>query len=193
MPITNSSRPRSGLRPVNVDPTHYRSGRWFLLAEGLVLIGVGLTALVEYWSGATGTPDGLPVLWLRVAPLHAAVLLAYGVAAVACVPWRRAATAVVAAGAIGFLLLFAIGTPAAAGATAGVRGAAAEPGPGPWGMDLGDSTLHTALLVYNLALLFWLATTALQGRVWVRRRMARRGRAAGSGSTTGAAKADHER
>jgi hypothetical protein len=167
---------------VNLDPAHYRSGRWFLLAQGLVLIGLGLAVFIQRWQGVAGTPDGVPVLWLRLTPLHAWVLLAFGVSAVAATPWRRAATAVVAVGAAGFLLLFAIGTPAAAGATAGVRGVAASPGPSLWGMDLGDSALHVGLLVYNLVLLFWLATTAMQGPVWVRRREAKRDRPTRAGS-----------
>ena len=46
--------------------------------------------------------------------------------------------------------------------------AAARPGVGAWGLDMRDAAVHLVLLVYNLMLLFWLATTALQGRVWVR-------------------------
>lgn len=180
-PTTKSSYPESRLRPVNLDPAHYRIGRWFLLGQGLVLIGLSLAALIQHWAGVSGTPDGMPVLWLRLTPLHAWVLLVFGVTAVAATPWRRAATAVVAAGVAGFLLLFAIGTPAAAGATAGARGTGL--GSSAWGMDLGDSALHLTLLVYNLVLVLWLATTAIQGRVWVRRRQGKRDQSRGTGSS----------
>jgi hypothetical protein len=179
---------------VNLDPAHYLSGRWFLLAQGLVLIGLSLTALIQHWAGAPGTPDGVAVLWLRLTPLHAWVLLVFGVAAVAATPWRRAATAVAAAGVAGFLLLFAIGTPAAANATAGARGPGLDSSA--WGMDLGDTTLHVGLLIYNLVLVLWLATTAIQGPVWVRRRQTKRNRATEVGSSDGSratAKSDRRR
>jgi hypothetical protein len=158
MPVTKSPQPGSRLRPVNQDPAHFRGGRWFLLAEGLALVALSAGALIAGWAGAPSGPDGVRVGMLSLAPAHSWALLGFGVAAVLAIVHRRAAVAVVALGVVGFLLLFAIGA-----------AAAARPGAGAWGLDMRDAALHLVLLVYNLMLLFWLATTALQGRVWVRR------------------------
>ncbi|MGI8816256.1 MAG: hypothetical protein ACR2G2_13530 [Pseudonocardia sp.] len=158
MPITKSPWPGSRLRPVNLDPAHYRSGRWFLLAEGLPLVALSLGALIAGWAGAAGGPDGVRVLMLSLTPTHSWVLLGFGVAAVLATMHRKATIAVAVVGAVGFLLLFAIGA-----------AAAARPGVGAWGLDMRDAALHVGLLVYNLVLLFWVASTAMQGRVWMRR------------------------
>jgi hypothetical protein len=146
------------LRPVNLDPAHYRVGRWFLLAEGLALITLSVSALVAGRAGAPSGPDGVRVLGLSLTPTHSWVLLGFGVVAALAAVHRRAAVAAVVVGVVGFLLLFAIGA-----------AAAARPGVSAWGLDMRDAALHLGLLIYNLILLCWLATTALQGRVWVRR------------------------
>lgn len=158
MPITKSRWPGSLLRPVNLDPAHFRSGRWFLLAEGIALVALSVSALIAGRAGAPGGPDGVRVLVLSLTPTHSWVLLGFGVAAALATMHRGATIAVTVLGVVGFLLLFAIGA-----------AAAARPGAGPWGLDMRDAALHLGLLVYNLVLLVWLATTALQGRVWVRR------------------------
>jgi hypothetical protein len=158
VPVTKSRWPGSRLRPVNLDPAHYRIGRWFLLAEGLALLALSLAALIGGWAGAPSGPDGVRVLVLSLTPTHSWVLLGFGVAAALASMHRGATIAVTVLGVVGFLLLFAIGA-----------AAAARPGVAAWGLDMRDAALHLGLLVYNLVLLFWLATTALQGRVWVRR------------------------
>jgi len=149
------------LRPVSDNPAHYRSGRWLLLAEGILLMilgGYGLIAAGMHphaWQ-----PTGVAVLVLHLAPVHSGVLLGYGVFGVAATVHRRSTVIVTGLGVVGFLLLFTIGVTAAARAR-----------PGPWGFDLGDSVLHGALLIVDLALLIWLLPDAMEGPSWIRRRI----------------------
>ena len=157
MPITKSARAGSRLRPVNLAPVHFRGGRWFLLAEGIALVALSGSALIAGRAGAPGGPDGVRALVLSLTPRHSWVLLGFGLAAALATLHRGATIAVTVLGVVGFLLLFAIGA-----------AAAARPGVAAWGLDMRDAALHLGLVVYNLVLLFWLATTALQGRVWVR-------------------------
>ena len=152
------------LRPVSLNPAHYRSGRWFLLAEGLVLLILGGYGLIAAAMHPVAGPTGVPVLGvLHLAPAHSGVLLGYGILAVLATIRRRPTVIITGVGTVGFLLLFTIGTAAAAR----VR-------PGPLGFDLGDSVLHGVLLAANLALLMWLLPDALEGPAWVRRRRAQR-------------------
>jgi len=146
----------SGLRPVSQNHEHYLSGRWFLLAEGLLLIALSIGGLV---SAATqpgdGDPRGAPVLIFWLTPMHSAVLLTFGVLAAAATLHRRSTIIVGSIGALGFLLLFALGAPAAT-----------APG-GPMGFDLHDVGLHAVLLGYNIGLMVWLIPDALEDESWV--------------------------
>jgi hypothetical protein len=149
----------SPLRPVSLNPSHYRSGRWFLLAEGGLLLVLGGGGVTSALAHPDADPAGAPVLWLALTPTHSGLLLGFGVLAVCAVARRRHTVIITGFGAVLFLLLFTIGT-----------GAAARHAPWVLGFDLRDSVLHAVLLVFNLALLMWLIPDALEGPAWVRRR-----------------------
>jgi hypothetical protein len=148
----------SPLRPISLNPSHYRSGRWFLLAEGGLLVVLGVWGLAAALAYPDAGPTGAPVLWLALNPAHSGLLLGFGVLAVFATIRRRPTVIITGVGAVAFTLLFMIGTVAAA------RSA-------PWllGFDPGDSVLHGLLLVFNLALLMWLVPDALEGPAWIRR------------------------
>lgn len=160
-PETKSPYDGSGspLRPVSLNLPHYRSGRWWLLGEGIVLVGLGVWGWVAAETHPHAGPAGAPVLMLHLAPLHSGVLLGYGILAIAAVLHRRSTVVVTGLGVVGLVLLFTIGT-----------AAAARSRPGPFGFDLRDSVLHGVLLGLDLALLIWLLPDALEGPEWVRRR-----------------------
>jgi hypothetical protein len=157
-PTTKTPRRDSPpLRPVSNDPGNFQVGRWWLLAEGLVVVLLGASGLLAAADQPGAGRAGADVLWLRLTTLHASVLLAFGVLCLLATPRRRAA-ALLTGATVGFLLLFTIGTVAA------VRTAS-----GPWGFDLRDSGLHVLLLVFNLALFRWLFPDGLEGPRWIRR------------------------
>ncbi|MDQ2707660.1 MAG: DUF4383 domain-containing protein [Actinomycetota bacterium] len=160
-PVTKSPYwgPKSSLRQVSQSPSHFRSARWFLLAEGLTVAALGIAGLVSSWAHPGVGRAGAPVLALSLTPVHSGVLLGFGLLAILASFRRRAAVTVAGFGVVCYLLLFAIGTVAA------VRHA-----PGPLGFDLGDSVLHAALMAVNLAVFIWLLPDALEGRAWVPRR-----------------------
>src|SRR5437868_12534063 len=107
MPVTAGHVPglTSGLRRVRTDPTRFRNGRWFLLAEGALVSAFGIAGLISAALHPHAGPTGAPVLGLATAPVHSAVLLAFGVAAIAAVGNRRAAVAVTALSAVAYMLL----------------------------------------------------------------------------------------
>jgi hypothetical protein len=148
----------SPLRPVSLNPSHFRTGRWWLLGEGLLLVTLGIwgfgSAAAQPHVGAAGAPVG----WLALTRAHSVVLLGFGLCAMVATIRRRPTVIVTGVGVVAFLLLFTIGTAAAARHT-------------PWvlGFDLRDSVLHAALLAFNLALLIWLVPDALEGPAWVQR------------------------
>jgi hypothetical protein len=152
-------RQSSRLRQVDLDPGHYRSGRWVLLTQGLVLSGLGAAGLVESLSRAWPA-GGAQVLMLRLTPLHSAVLLVFGLAAVVAPIRRRATNWVTGLSLIAAVLGFTIGVTAATNGPAGL-----------WGLDFGDAWLHAAVMIVDLCLLVWLMPDELQdpGWVWKRR------------------------
>jgi hypothetical protein len=149
---------RSRLRQVDLDPKHHRSGRWVLLAQGLVLCGLGVAGLLARGDAAAGAA-GQPVLMLRLTPLHSGALLAFGVLAVGATPWRRATNWITALSLVAATLAFTIGVTAATDSSYG-----------PWGMDFGDAWLHGSAMVIDLALLIWLLPDELQDPGWVWKR-----------------------
>jgi hypothetical protein len=86
----------SGLRRVPVDPGNFRNGRWFLLAEGVLVSAFGIGGLVSAALHPHAGPTGAPILGLASTPAHSAMLLAFGVVAIAAVANRRAAVIVTA-------------------------------------------------------------------------------------------------
>lgn len=68
-PLTQGPMGRltSGLRLVSRNPKHFRNGRWFLLAQGVLLIALGTAGFV---SAATQRPSHrCPSAGIRVDPL----------------------------------------------------------------------------------------------------------------------------
>jgi len=114
-------------------------------------------------------PGGDPGLVFWLPPMHSAVLLAFGVLAVAGIFGRRGTIMVGSIGAIGFLIMFALSAPAAT-----------QPS-GPMGLDLHDVGLHTVLLGYNVGLMVWLIPDALEDESWVAARRDAPGRSSASG------------
>jgi hypothetical protein len=148
----------SRLRQVDLDPSHYRVGRWLLLAQGLVLIGLGVAGL-RAGVGHPRPAGGAQVLMLRLTPLHAGALLAFGLLVVAAIGSRRATTWATAVSLLAAMLAFTIGVTAATDGPAG-----------PWGLDFGDAWLHAVVMVVDLALLVWLLPDELQDPAWMPRR-----------------------
>jgi hypothetical protein len=158
------------LRPVSQNPAHYRSGRWWLLGEGVLLVLLGCWGLASNAAHPHAGPAGAPVaVVLSLTAAHSGLLLGGGIVAVLATVRRRPTVIVTGAATLGLMLLFTIG----------VTAATAGPTPGPLGLDLRDAVLHAVLLMANLALLIWLLPDALGDPAWVvRRRRARSGSSA---------------
>jgi uncharacterized protein DUF4383 len=167
MPVTAGHVPglTSRLRTVPMDPRRFRSGRWFLLAEGVLVSAFAIAALIAAAQHPHAGPTGAPVLGLASTPAHSAILLALGVLAIGAVARRRAAVAVTALSAVAYLMLLFFSSVATA------RGM-----PTPLGFHAADILLHGVLAVVNLALLIWLIPDELGDKAWVPRRGRRRDR-----------------
>lgn len=167
MPVTAGHVPgvTSGLRRVPTDPKRFRSGRWFLLAEGALVSAFGIAGLVSAILHPHAGPTGAPVLGLASAPAHSALLLAFGVAAVAAVGNRRAAVTVTALSAVAYTVLLFFSSVASTRTM-----------PTPLGFHAADVVLHGVLAVVNLGLLMWLIPDELGDEAWVPRRRQGRGR-----------------
>ena len=159
-PVTQGpvGRLTSGLRLVSRNPGHFRQGRWFLLAEGVLLIALGIAGFFSAATHPDAPPAGAPVLVLALTPWHSAILLGFGVLAVAGTLQRHAAIIVTALGAVGFVVLVFIGAVAAA-----------HHAPGPLGFEARDIVLHGVLAAANFAVLYWLIPDVLEGPDWVPR------------------------
>lgn len=160
------------LYPVNLNPSHFRTARWWLLAEAALVLALGSVGLIaagqQHHRGFVGAL--LRALALSVG--HCWLLIAFGVLAALATLRRRTTLAVTTGGAIVFLLLFAIGT-GSLGTAASARAAL-----GPWGFRVGDSALCAGLTAYNFALILWLCANALEGPAWIRPTSATRQRPA---------------
>ncbi|MEY8014153.1 DUF4383 domain-containing protein [Mycobacterium servetii] len=161
-----------------MDPRHFRSGRWWVLAEGVLVAALGVAGLVSAARHPHAGPTGAPVLGLATTPAHSGMLLAFGVVAVGSVGNRRAAVTVTGFSAAAYTILLFVGAVAATHRT-----------PTPLGFHAADVVLHGVLAVVNLGLLMWLAPDALADPVWVRRRREsdRRQRPSPAGAVSGSA------
>jgi hypothetical protein len=148
-----------------MDPRRFHSGRWFLLAEGLLVSAFGIAGLVSAMLHPHAGPTGAPVLGLASAPAHSGMLLAFGVVAIAAVGNRRAAVTVTALSAVAYTMLLFVSSVATARTM-----------PTPLGFHAADILLHGVLAVVNLALLMWLIPDELGDEAWVPRRRRGRGR-----------------
>lgn len=161
MPVTAGHVPgmTSGLRRVPMDPGRFHSGRWFVLVEGALVSAFGIAGLVSAALHPHAGPTGAPVLGLTATPWYSGMLLAFGVAAMACSWNRRAAITVTALSALAYTLLLFISSVATA-----------RDKPTPLGFHAAEVLLHGVLAVVNLALLMWLIPDELGDEVWAPRR-----------------------
>ncbi|MBW0013968.1 DUF4383 domain-containing protein [Mycobacterium sp.] len=161
MPVTAGHVPglTSGLRRVPTDPAHFRSGRWFLLAEGALVSAFGIAGLISAALHPNAGPTGMPVLGLASTAAHSALLLAFGVVAMAAVANRRAAVTVTAVSAVGYTMLLFFSSISTA-----------RNMPTPLGFHAADIVLHGVLAVVNLGLLMWLIPDELGDEAWTPRR-----------------------
>lgn len=115
-------------------PSRFRTGRWFLLAEGVLAgaLAAGFMADASLWG-------------LTLTPVRGSLLFLFGVLAVAASLNRRAALIVTAAAIAVSLAL-----------TAMAESALAFGVPRAWGIDPQNAALYTGLLVYNIVLIIWL-------------------------------------
>lgn len=166
MPVTAGHVPgvTSGLRRVPTDPGRFHSGRWFLLVEGALVSLFGIAGLVSAALHPHAGPTGAPVFGLTATPLFSGMLLAFGVAAMACSVNRRAAITVTALSAVSYTILLFVSS---------VATTRDRPTP-PLGFHAAEVLLNGVLAVVNLALLMWLIPDELGDEVWAPRR--RRGR-----------------
>jgi hypothetical protein len=157
-------KPASGSRlvPVNLDQPHFRAARWWLLAEGVLLLALGVAGLTIGQLPPKGV--ALAADWaLALTPIHCWLLIGAGILAALATLGRRTTLAAATCGAIAGLMLFAIGT-ASLGAPAGGHSTLRL-----WRYQVGDSVLFSVLTAYNFALSLWLVANALEGPAWIKR------------------------
>ncbi|WP_165774204.1 DUF4383 domain-containing protein [Mycolicibacterium sphagni] len=134
-------------------------GRWFLLAEGVLLIALGIAGFASDAMHPDATPVGSALVSvLAMTHWHSAILLSFGVLAMLSSLRRRAAITITAVGAVVFAGLVIVGAVAAA-----------HHAPGPLGLEPRDIVLHGVLAAANLAVLYWLIPDVLEGPDWIRR------------------------
>ena len=151
-------RRTSWLRLESRNPSHFRSGRWFLLAEGVLLITLSAAGFISAATHPDSPPTGAPVLVLALTPWHSAVLVGFGLLAMLSTLKRRAAVVVTSLSAVFFLGLVLIGAVSAA-----------HHAPGPLGFEARDIVLHGLVAALNFAVLYWLIPDVLEGPDWVPR------------------------
>ena len=158
-PVTRSTHGHStsGLRQVTRNPEHFRLGRWYLLAEGVLLIALGIAGFASDATHPEAARAGAPVLVLAMTPWHSAALLGFGLLAAFSSLRRRAAITVTSAGAVTFAVL-----------VIAEAVAATHHAPGPLGLEPRDIMLHGGLAALNFAVLYWLIPDVLEGLDWVR-------------------------
>lgn len=157
-PVTRSryGRLTSDLRQVSRNPGHFRVGRWYLTAEGVLLVALGVAGFASDAMNPDAAPVGASVLLLQLTPWHSAVLCGFGVLAILGSMQRRAAITVTTLGAVGFAVLVIVGAVASA-----------HHAPGPLGFEPRDIVLHGALAALNFAVLYWLIPDVLEGPDWI--------------------------
>ena len=162
--------PVGRMRRVSRNPWHFRTGRWALLAEGLVLTALGATALCSAANRFSNGVYGVSMLGLTLAPWHSALLGVTGVGLALSALRRRASLVAASIASVAYLLLVFYG---AAGAV--------HHAPGPLGLGAPSIVLHGIVSAVNLGILYWLLPDALEGPAWARRRRTRRADQQGTG------------
>lgn len=146
MHATTTVSPAPGMVAVDPDQPRFRQARPILLAEGAVLVALGIWAVIAAAGYHGSAPDGAAVLGMRFTMVHALVILGTGVLAVAATSDRRAGVIFAGLQAVCYLLVFII--------SAGNVNSFS---------DGADSILHGALAAFGLAMLMWMAARALNG------------------------------
>jgi hypothetical protein len=139
------------LEKVSLDPSRWRTGRRFLVAEGVIVGAFGGIGLAWAMAGA-GTPPsaGVAFLGLNIAVVQAATLLGFGVLAVIAALSRCAGVIFTGLAAMAWLVLMILCTDAAV-----------HRAPGAMGFDLRDSLVYAALTACNFGVYTWLTSHAL--------------------------------
>ena len=145
------------LRRVSLNPSHYRFGRFFVLAEGVIVSALGIAGILSSATHPHAPATGAPVLGLALTSAHGALLLGFGVLAILASLRRRTAVLLTASATVMFFVLVIVGSVATTHAA-----------PGPLGFDPGDIVLHALIAALNLALLMWLIPDRLEGPAWIR-------------------------
>jgi hypothetical protein len=159
---TSTISPVPGVVPVNPDPPRFARARFVLLAEGLLLVALGIWAVIAA-AGYHGTaPDGAAVLGMRFTMVHALVILGTGVLALIAMTNRRLGLWFSIAQAVCYTFVFII--------SGGNLNSFS---------DAADSILHGALAALGLVLVMLIAARALNGTTWIRSRELRESREEG--------------
>jgi hypothetical protein len=139
---------RPGARSTDKVVGRFRVAHAAVLAEGLVVAGVGGVALALSKAGLRFGGEGMPLLGLALTPLHGGLLIVSGVLAVlVCLGRWSTVIFTVAAGA-GWVALAVVCAVRTAHGTPGILG-----------FDARDTVLYGVLGVYNLAVFLWLMLT----------------------------------
>ncbi|WP_041312550.1 hypothetical protein [Mycobacterium sp. JS623] len=127
------------MQPTEKDGLSSRAGQGLLMVEGLVIGVLGGVALAWSMGYSSFGADGIPMLGLKVTPLHAGLLLIVGTMALLACLGRRAALI--------FSTLTGFGW---AALTFVCASNVAHHAPGVLGFDPRDSFLYGVLSAYNL-------------------------------------------
>lgn len=153
-----------GLEKISLNPSHWRSGRIFLLSQGVLTGLLGAAAVGWGIASPLAGPTRLPLLGLQFSLLQGALLLGYAALACLASSSRRTALWFIA---LALAVWFALMIISAVATT--------HHAPGPLGFDLRDMLLYAVLVAYNTGLLIWLNADAIEGLAWVPRRRSRKG------------------
>jgi hypothetical protein len=123
------------------------------MVEGLTIGVLGGVALAWSMGYTRFAADGIPMLGLKVTPLHAGLLLIVGTLALLACLGRRAALIFSGLTAFGWAALAIV-----------CADNVAHHAPGVLGFDPRDSLLYGALCAYNLVALFCLALALVRER-----------------------------
>jgi hypothetical protein len=143
--------------PADEDRLSPRAGQGLLMVEGLAIGVLGGVALAWSMGYTHFGADGIPMVGLKVTPLHAGLLLIVGTLALLCCLARRAALIFSALTALGWAALTVV-----------CASNVAHHAPGVLGFDPRDSFLYGVLSAYNLLTSLLLAIAIFKYRRKVR-------------------------
>jgi hypothetical protein len=127
------------MQPAEEERLSSRTGQGLLMVEGLLIGVLGGVALAWSMGYTRFGADGMPMLGLKVTPLHAGLLLIAGTLALLACLGRRTALIFSALTAFGWAALTIV-----------CANNVAHHAPGVLGFDPRDSFLYGVLSVYNL-------------------------------------------